>query len=110
MVDQTTSLASLRSSSNEHVYAAEWCQFRASIFITGCRDGIVEVWDLNESMTKPQVVISGLKTKEQEETGDGDQKEKKETQNSQKEMISVRTLSFNKKLPVFAAGYDNGWI
>ena len=24
-VDQTTSLASLRSSSNEHVYAAEWC-------------------------------------------------------------------------------------
>ena len=74
-VDQTTSLASLRSSTNEHVYAAEWCQFRASIFITGCRDGVVEIWDLNESMTKPQVVISGLKTKEQEETGDGDQKE-----------------------------------
>ena len=25
-------------------------------------------------------------------------------------MIAVRALSFNKKLPVFATGYDNGWI
>ncbi|CAL6052872.1 Dynein_intermediate chain [Hexamita inflata] len=98
-VENPAALVTLKTPSQEHIYAAEWCPFKASVIVSGNRDGTIDVWDLARTTNDPQVIIPKLKTKISEDEEEVIEENK-----------PVRCIAFNQKLPTFGVGYENGWV
>ncbi|KAH0571316.1 Dynein intermediate chain [Spironucleus salmonicida] len=104
-LESQQALVSLRSPSEEHVYTAEWCPYKSTVILTGTKAGTVELWDLTETTVSPMKVIDRLQFKKK--TDDDEEEEKPD---EKEEIIPVRVVQFNKKVPVFAVGYENGFV
>lgn len=128
-VDQAHPLITLRTPSDDHVYAAEWCPYRSTCLLSGTRQGTVEIWDVSDNSVYPILTISDVPTRRKEAAAvAAAAAEALEAQNAaiQKpgargkpappppppppESCPVRALACNRKVPVFAACYETGEV
>lgn len=101
------SLATLRTTAEEHVYAAEWCPYKSTLLVTGAKDGLVEVWDLTETAVCPVLRLErprAAPAAEAEDSGSGD------ATPDDAGAGAARYVCFSKRCPVFCVCYDNGWV
>ncbi|ESU38968.1 Putative WD-repeat family protein [Giardia duodenalis] len=116
-VDSPTALLTLKSTAGDHVYTAVWCPFKSTCLISGTRAGSVEIWDIADTSVAPVLVLDpivALDTQqrsnlEEESTElDSDNSAVGDADPNAARTISVRAISCNKHVPVFAVCYENG--
>lgn len=116
-VQRQSPLVTLRSTTEEHVYAAEWCPYRSTLLAAGSRDGVVELWDLNETTVQPVLRIERPRAAAPD-GGDADNEEEDEAAaaldpeqlSRDAEVFAVRHIAFSPRCPVMCVCYDNGWV
>lgn len=102
------------------MYAAEWCPYKATLLVTGAKNGLVELWDLNETTVYPVLRIDppGQARGAEEEASENEENDgtgtAAATDNATGAEVTpagaVRYIAFSPKCPVFCVCYDNGWV
>jgi len=127
-VDQSHPVITLRTPSDDHVYAAEWCPYRSTCLLSGTRQGTVEIWDVSDNSVYPILSISDVPARRKEaaaaaaaaaealaaQSGLGQKmargKAAQPPAPPPPEPCPVRALACNRKTPVFAACYETGEV
>ncbi|TNJ29621.1 Dynein intermediate chain [Giardia muris] len=116
--DISTSLLTLKSASDDHIYAAEWCPFRSTCMIMGTRAGAVEIWDISDTSVTPVLQLPPIiiadknQQKEEEETTETDTDSNDDVQLTSDDVhaLPVRAIACNRHVPVFAVCYESGEV
>lgn len=116
-VDSPAALLTLKSTADDHIYTAVWCPFKSTCLISGTRAGSVEIWDIADTSVAPVLMLDPIvalnaqqrsNLDEESTEADSDDSAVGDTDPNAAKAISVRAISCNKHVPVFAVCYENG--